>query len=172
MENLRDITNETISLWIAQGANRINIHMFESHQGIGHLPKLGDVAPIYAGASGKILLSQLQGKDLSSLVQRLDLKPLTSTTTTSKESLLLELDKIRNQGYSWTIGETYEGASAISVSINNYISPIALMLAGPEERIGKVKPFLIDKVKECSISISNKLLKAFGKNTNILKEEE
>lgn len=156
MENLRDITNETVSLWIPQGASRVNIHLFASNQMLVHIPKLGDVAPIYAGAAGKILLSEMNGKELQTFLQKIILNPAISTTT-SKESLLLELDKIRSQGYAMSIGETFKGVSAISVSVKYSGCPLALLVAGPDDRIKEEKSFLIDKIKECSASISSKL---------------
>lgn len=158
MEKLRDITNETVSLWIAQGSTRININMFESKHTIVHIPRLGGIAPIYAGAAGKILLSQLEVKYVEALLQKIELKPVTSTTPTDKESLLLELDEIRKQGYSWTAGETYKGASAVAVKVEYTAYPVALMVAGPEDRMKENKGFLIGQIKECSASISSKLL--------------
>lgn len=157
MEKLRDITNETVSLWVAKGSTRININMFESNQTIIHIPRLGGIAPIYAGAAGKILLSQLGVKYVEALLQKIELKPITSTTPTDKVSLLLELDEIRNQGYSWTAGEIYKGASAVAVNVEYSAYPVALMVAGLEDRMKENKELLISQIKECSASISNKL---------------
>lgn len=157
MEKLRDVTNETVSLWISQGASRINIHMFESNHIVGHIPKLGDVAPIYSGAAGKVLLSETDDKDLQTLLNKIILNPVISTISASKDSLLKELDKIRNQGYAWSTGETFKGISAIAVRIKYSACPVALLVAGPEVRMKEMETFLIDKIIECSASISSKL---------------
>ena len=157
MEKLRDITNETVSLWIPQGASRINIHVFASNRILGHIPKIGDVAPIYAGAAGKILLSEIGDRELQTLLDKIIFNPIISKITGSKESLLLELDEIRSQGYAMSIGENFEGVTAIAVSVKYSACPLALLVAGPDDRMKGNESFLIGKIKESSASISSKL---------------
>lgn len=157
LEYLRDISGETAILHISNGNKRIILEEVQSLHHIRFLGGKGDSAPIYAGASGKVLLSQLKEKDLGILLKNIPLLPLTPKTITDRGLLLEELARTRKLGYATSAGEVQDGSAAISVPIRNYMCPAALSLVGPESRfLGKMMSFL-DHLKKSAANISTKI---------------
>ncbi|MCR4393528.1 MAG: hypothetical protein NUV31_04050, partial [Dehalococcoidales bacterium] len=98
---------------------------------------------LHAGASSKVLLAQLNPKDLNIVVNNLSFKPLTEHTITNKEELLVQLKRIREQQYAVGYGERIPEVISIAVPIENYIIPVSLAILGPENRVKpKIEEYL------------------------------
>ena len=117
----------------------------------------GDCAPIYAGASGKVLLSEFKERDRSILLKNIPLAPLTPKTIIDKDLLLEELDKIKKLGYAKSAGEVQDGSAAISVPIKNYVCPVALSLVGPESRFLEKMMSFLDALEKSAANISRNI---------------
>ena len=69
MDRLRDETGETIYLSVRMGASRLCLESREREgRGIKFSIRAGETSPIYAGASGKVLLAYLPEKDAPSIL--------------------------------------------------------------------------------------------------------
>ncbi|MCQ6562777.1 IclR family transcriptional regulator [Paenibacillus mendelii] len=92
--------------------------------------------PLYASASGKMMLSGLSETVIRSLYPEEDLQPLTSQTITTVTALLAELETIRKEGISYNRGESVEGISCISAPIYNSVGSIiaAISVSIPDFR--------------------------------------
>ncbi|UCE35438.1 MAG: IclR family transcriptional regulator [Deltaproteobacteria bacterium] len=157
MERLRDLSGETVALQIPNGSQRIILEEVLSSQPIRFTGGKGLSAPIHTGA-GKILLSELEGKDLEFFLKNIDLVPVTSNTITDKEVLLRELDNIRKQGYATSFGERLPGSACIAVPVKDYYSPLTLSIIGPESRFLPEKMFsILDEMKQSAANISNRI---------------
>ncbi len=158
MNYIRDLSRETVVLYIRMGHEKICIEEFQSLEDIRYTIGKGFVAPIYTGSSGKILLSELKNNELQLLLRNLRLESFTPNTITDKKILLNELRKIRRQGYAMSFGERVKGASSISVPISNYVCPVALSIMGPDNRFSLNKMMeILPVTKERAIHISKKL---------------
>ena len=158
MNYLRDLSRETVVLYIRMGHEKICIEEFQSLEDIRYTIGKGFVAPIYTGSSGKILLSELKNNELQLLLRNLRLEPFTPNTITDKKILLNELPKVKKQGYALSFGERVKGASSISVPIKNYVCPVALGIIGPDNRFSLNKMMeILQVMKERAIRISKKL---------------
>lgn len=91
--------------------------------------------PINAGASGKVLLSQLNEKKLHIAIGNIGAAKATDLNVTNPELLLAQVREIGHQGYAVSYGERIDGAMCISVPIKNYSLPVALSIVGPENRL-------------------------------------
>ncbi|MBW1916374.1 MAG: IclR family transcriptional regulator [Deltaproteobacteria bacterium] len=162
MESLRDKINESVSLEMARGSQRVTVQVVEANQEIRYFCENGHVMPIYSSAAGKILLTQFEPNKLKPLLKRIYNQPDAITRTIgSKESLFNELKKIKRQGYSITIGEDHEGCAMIAVPIKNYPQPVSLGVAGPEERIKIKKTKILRHIKGHAANISDRLKNIF-----------
>lgn len=161
MVNLRDIIKETAALQIPLGSQSITVELVETKQTIRMFMKKGGFHPIYMSAVGKILLSQLDDEEVRSLLENIEIKPVTNKTITDKNLLFEDLLKARHEGYSFTVGEYQEGAAAVAVPIKNYTCPVALWVAGPEERIVKVRVNILGHLRNSAKEISKNLEKVF-----------
>ena len=126
--------DETVSLHIRIGAERLSLEEIPSSQTIKHSSGRGDIAPIYAGAGGKVLLSQLSKPELSKVLNSLKLDPIGPNTITDSKKMIQELEVIRARGYATSIGERIANSACVSVPISNYVCPVALTVFGPDFR--------------------------------------
>ncbi len=158
MRHLRDLTGETVGLFIRLGLERICIEEMQSLQEIKFTMGRGFVTAIYAGASGKLLLSELDRDELRLLLKNISLISIGPNTTTDKNLLIEELKQIKKQGYAKSIAERIPGSASISVPVANYICPAALSVLGPDYRLSAdVMMGFLNEIRDCSSRISKKL---------------
>jgi len=163
MRHLRDLTCETVVLHVRIGLERICLEELQSFENIRYTVNKGNIAPLYVGSAGRILLSELQDNELESILRCLRLESVGPNTILDKKVLLKELEKVRKQGYATSFGERIPGGASIAVPIKKYICPVALTILGPDNRftIEKMMEYL-PVLKKSATSISNKLTNAPG----------
>jgi len=158
MKYLRDLCRETVVLHIRIGLERICLEELQSLENIKYTAGKGFVAPIYTGSAGKILLSELEDKELQLLMKNVYLVPIGPSTITDKRRLLEELKKVKKQGYAISFGERIPGSASISVPIRNYICPVALSVLGPDNRFSlNVMMGFLREIKESASRISRRV---------------
>lgn len=136
MERLRDELEETISLYITDGKERIRIQAVESHQAIRRVAPVGARMPLSVGASSKVLMAYADEKQLEEVLNDPDWPQ-----KQSKEEYLKQLQQIRLDGYAISIEEREAGTAAVSVPIfsRNGRLVAALAVSGPVSRMSKEK---------------------------------
>ena len=149
MSYLRDYTKETILLHIPSGFERVCIEQLESPERVKYVTQKGASEPLYVGSAGKILLAAYTDEDIQAILRNISWRPITSRTITKPEVLFDEIRKGRKKGFTISFGERAVGAASVSVPIKAYVSPVALSVLGPENRltINKIKK-LIDRLKK------------------------
>lgn len=158
METLRQETQETIHLAVPREASMILIERLESPHRLRYVEPLGGAASLFRTATGKSVLANLSEERRDSLIA--DNLAAIEETGESRESLLKELVRIRDLGYSTTSAwrsEVYATAAAI-IGANN--EPIAaLSISVPAMRITEeIKPTHAALVIEAAREISRRLL--------------
>lgn len=136
LEELYVTTNETISLYILQGNDRICVERLESAQTVRIVARIGRRLPLYAGSAGKVLLAYLPFDRLREIIPTLKMQPLTANTITDRSQLENELVTIRKQGYAISHGEWIADASGIAAPIfDQFNEPVgAISISGPTQR--------------------------------------
>jgi DNA-binding IclR family transcriptional regulator len=158
MRFIQSLTRETVTLHIQVGTVRMCLEEIPSFQEIRYSAGRGTAAPIYTGSSGKILLSQLNDKDLQDLFEKLRLTPVGPNTITDKKTLLNEIYKARMEGYATSFGERIEGSASISVAIEGYVYPLALSVLGPQSRFPlSAMMAVLGELRKSAKEISRKL---------------
>ena len=144
MQSLREKTNETVSLYVPSGNERVLIERMESTHFIRVIAQVGERMPLYAGASGKVFLAFLPPEKREEVLETKRLERLTSQTIVDIDSLRKELVQIRKRGYAISHGERVEGASSVSAPIFGFRNQVigAISISGPtvrfsEERIAE-----------------------------------
>ncbi len=166
LEHLRDFSTETSGLQIRSGTKRMVLEEIPSHHPIKFYTAKGFVGPLYTGAAGKVLLAELNTKDLHILLDNMQLVPVGPKTITDKDLLFKELEMVRKQGFAVSVDETVDGATAMAVPIKNYFCPVALGLVGPTNRFLKKKNPCIKELKQIALKISNEI------NNNIIDNKK
>jgi IclR family KDG regulon transcriptional repressor len=147
MKRLSNLTSESIGLHILIGIRCVVLHEIPSTHDFAISAKKKFVEHLHAGANAKVLLSQLNSKELKIAMANMVLEPLTELTITDKDQLLAQLKQIKRQGYAISYGERITGGINIAVPINHYALPASLSILGPENRVRpKTSEFLHELV--------------------------
>lgn len=124
LRQLQQTFNETASIYIAEGDNRICIDHIESTHSLRRVIPLGESLPLDKGAAGKVLLAWANKKERQHVIEQYG--------HVSEE----ELQTIRHNGYAVTQDESEHGLFALSVPIFDFESHVvaSLTIAGPTMR--------------------------------------
>ncbi len=158
MQRLHAETEETISLYIREGTDRVCIEQFESPKNVRIIAYLGRKLPLYAGSAGKVLLAFLDEKSQKEVLSAMQLQQLTPFTITDPVKLIAELEQIKQQGYAVSKGEWLADASGVAAPIFNHKNQIiaALTISGPSQRFSdSVIQAYIKNITKSAMKISN-----------------
>lgn len=112
------------------------------------MQRIGRKAPFHSTGVGKLLLLNYDESELDIIIKRRGLPQLTEHTITTKEALLAELAKVKNQGYALDNEECEIGARCIAAPIKDYTGKIiaAISVSGPTSRMTMEKITDISKI--------------------------
>lgn len=128
MLRLRDLIDETISLYIRDGNDRVRVQAVESRQDVRRVVRVGQRLPLFLGASGKVLLAHCDtGEEREILAE--DRLPAGFDLV----RLLEQLETVRSSGFATSIGERETSAASVAVPVFNRSRVIvaALAASGP-----------------------------------------
>ncbi|HEY1688271.1 MAG TPA: IclR family transcriptional regulator [Solirubrobacteraceae bacterium] len=134
--SLREMTEETVTLHVRMGIERVCIEEMQSLLPIRYTASVGASDPLHVGSAGKVLLAFLEDEQLERIVPLLPLQVLTSETIGDVDELRTVLAEVRAQGWALSTGERLALAAAISVPVrlgNGLI--VALSILGPSDRL-------------------------------------
>jgi IclR family KDG regulon transcriptional repressor len=157
MKYLREMTGETVGLYVRVGTQRILLEELESRHQIKYAVEKGYAAPLYAGAPGRVLLSVLKEHELKVIVNHMELPLVGPNAVASKSALMEKVAETRECGYAVSSGEWVPGAMALSVPVKNDVCPLALSVYGPDSRFTNPMSIL-QEMLDCANRISNDIL--------------
>jgi DNA-binding IclR family transcriptional regulator len=129
MEELRDLTHETVSLHVRQRALRVCIAQVESRRQVRRVVPVGFEVGINVGATGEVLLAGFPAPDLASYVDSLGL------ATPDRAALEVRLEQIRRDKWALTVDQVEDGLSGIAAAVIAGGQTIAaLSISGPSAR--------------------------------------
>lgn len=139
MQQLRAITGETISIYVAVHGSKICVHRLEGQQEIRIVVEIGIPMPLYQGASGKLLLSYLPFHERQHLLNLWHGQPDHAHSyfiDRPLDAIEEECSKIRKRGYSVSRGERIDFAASLAAPIFDHQGAVlgALTISGPSMR--------------------------------------
>ena len=96
LHKLRDITGETIYLNVISNNHRFCIEKAESLQDVRRIIEIGKPRPLYAGASGKVLLAFQSETKIQNILKKAEVKPLNDKVVINPEQIMRALEIIRD----------------------------------------------------------------------------
>lgn len=137
MNQLRELTDETVFLTVLNGWEGMCIEKAESRRMIKIGMSRGGRKPLYAGADGKVVLAYQDDAFIESFFEEVPLEQYTEFTVTDADQLRTQLEQIREQGFSYTDSELDEGAVALASPVFDHKKKLvgSLAVAGPKERM-------------------------------------
>jgi DNA-binding IclR family transcriptional regulator len=169
LESLTAETDETSLLVMPTGARAICILAVEPSRAIRLSYRPGRVFPLYAGASGKVLLPWLSPHLLETAIAQAEGQMLGDGRRMVASGLRAEIAAIGAQGYCVTHAELDPGASAVAAPVFGRGGQIlaALSVAGPEVGFAPDRlPDLIEKVKAAADATSQAVSAVRGPRVN------
>lgn len=136
LEELSYKTQETATLSLRSGWQRIYIDQVLPSREVKMTVVLGRSFPLHAGGSSKAILAYLGSDEIDAYLSEVSLDPLTESTITDPQRLLDELACIRSLGYASSVNERQPGAASVAAPILDHSGePLAaISLCGPAER--------------------------------------
>jgi DNA-binding IclR family transcriptional regulator len=122
--------------------------------------KVGNKEPLHSSSVGKCLLAFSPPQTVEQILQA-PLEKFTDKTITSKEKLLEELEKIRQQGYAIDDGEITEEIRCIAVPIFNHRreANYSLGVSGPS---GRMKAYKLKTIASALMRAGNAISAQLG----------
>jgi DNA-binding IclR family transcriptional regulator len=141
MVRLQEQTRETISLYVLEGNERVCVERFESPETVRIVARVGRRIPLYAGSAGKVFLAFMPESRRESILQSLEMTPMTERTITNLDELRRNLQQIREQGYATSNGEWIIDAAGTAAPIFDAHGLVvaAISISGPIQRFSKQK---------------------------------
>lgn len=135
MRELQARAGETVNLNVERDGHRVCIEKVETSHPIRDFVDIGRPLPLYAGASGKVLLAHLPDQRVAEILRAADPAAIAGRLPTGA-ALRRELARIRRQGYASTSGERVEGASSVSAPVWDAEGRVvaSLSISGPSYR--------------------------------------
>jgi|SRR5579875_281187 len=158
MTRLAEQTGESIFLTWLDGTEGICVEIAESTQNIKFAVSIGTRSPLYVGAWTKVMMAYLSREQQEFIVKQ-GLMPRTDKTVVDTERLFEDLEKIRQDGWCYSVGEYSESVFGLGLPLFNSKGEImaSITAAGPafrmpEEKVPKVLKILLDgrdEIQEC-----------------------
>ncbi|WP_217237587.1 IclR family transcriptional regulator [Streptomyces sp. AC555_RSS877] len=156
-ERLSEEIGETVNIAVLQEHFAVNLYQVRGPGAVGTHNWVGQLTPVYATSSGKILLAHLPAKERDAVLAATTVQKHTPHTLTARTKLEKNLAEARERGYAVTLEELEIGLQALAAPIRSRDGDViaALSASGPayrftEERIREIAPVLISGADEIS----------------------
>lgn len=127
MEALRDEVGEAVLLTRRSGNQVVCIERVEGLRPTRLSYERGQLLPVHAGASAKVLLAFAEPMEIDAVLATAVLERFTDATVTDAKKLREQLDDIRARGYSVSDGEIDAGVRGVAAPI---LAPDGRVVAG------------------------------------------
>lgn len=130
MRRIRDAINETVSLGIRIGANRVNIEYAEGRHEVRRITQPGYHVTLHVGAGGRVMLSGLDDAEIAAYFNALKIGGA------ARAKLIAGIKAARQDGYSVVIGEVTSDTAAVSAPVRNHAGDIVavITISCPDDR--------------------------------------
>ncbi|MEV5149800.1 IclR family transcriptional regulator [Streptomyces sp. NPDC052727] len=156
-ERLAEEIGETVNIAVMQEHYAINLYQVRGQAAVTAHNWVGQLTPLHATSSGKILLAHLPTQDRAALLTASGMKKLTPHTITAKTKLEKHLTEARERGYAWTLEELEIGLHAVAAPVRDREGQViaAISASGPayrftEDRMHELAPVLVKGAQEIS----------------------
>lgn len=156
MENMTKLTDETSNLYLLENFDRVCIAQIESPKPIKQLVKVGERFPIWAGATGRSILAQLDESVWHDMEK--ELKQFTDKTVVDPKQFIEDLQEIKRKGFSLSLGEKFQEVGCVAAPIFNEGGVIGcISISGPVYRFPEDITNYAKLVTDASNNISYRL---------------
>lgn len=159
IERLAAAVGESINVAVLREHFAVNVVQSQAQASVVSHNWLGQLTPLHATSSGKVLLAALEPTEQARLLDR-GLDHLTSHTHTDPDALRLELATVAEQGYATTSGELELGLNAVAVPVRGEDGRVmaALSASGPAYRLSPERiAEVLDQLRAAAADLSRRM---------------
>jgi DNA-binding IclR family transcriptional regulator len=137
LDQLRNMTKETIQVAVLDGRHVVYIERRESPQTIRLFGRVGHRNHAYCTSTGKVLLAFLPPAELDAILSGWKLQKHTPYTISDLPTLRANLVQVRSQGWAENVNEFEVGVASIAAPIRDHRGTVvaAVSVAGPVQRL-------------------------------------
>ncbi len=134
---LRDSTLETVHLVVLSNNLAAFVDKVTAKEDINMGSYIGWTAPLYATASGKLLLSSKEDEWINSYLKKTEFSKYNKNTLSVEEVIKKNINEIRKRGYSTDSEEMVEGLTCYAAPVKNHIGEViaAVSISGATSRM-------------------------------------
>jgi DNA-binding IclR family transcriptional regulator len=151
---------ETVNLAVVRSQYAVNLDQARSAAAVAAQNWVGQLTPLHATSSGKILLAYLAEDVRRQLLDAAGLGRFTERTITSRKALDVELQRALTDGYATTFEEYEDGLNAMAAPVLDHTGSVvgAVSVSGPAYRLDKARiEELVDELKAGAARISDRM---------------
>jgi DNA-binding IclR family transcriptional regulator len=144
-ERLATQVGETVNIAVLRSHYAVNVDQARGPSAVGTHNWVGELTPLHATSSGKILLAFAPPSIRRELLETATLTRFTSRTITATEEFEQQLRDIARDGYVVSIEEFEEGLNAVAAPIRDHSGTViaALSVSGPVYRLSEQRAYEI-----------------------------
>jgi DNA-binding IclR family transcriptional regulator len=153
-------TQETSHLCVVDQSQCYYLDKIDSQQAIRISTYIGQRLPLHCSAVGKALMSGMTEQEIDRIIAERGLLKFTENTITSREKLLQELTRIRNEGLALDNEEYDRGLRCIAAPVKDLHGRViaAISISGPVQRLSMAVSRQYGAcVRDAAIAVSHKL---------------
>jgi DNA-binding IclR family transcriptional regulator len=137
LDQLAAQLGETVNLAVLREHDAVNVAEAMGPAAISAQTWLGQLTPLHATSSGKVLLANLDEAKRDEILEASGLPRLTKATITSRSKLDEQLERTRRDGYATAFEEYDEGLNAVAVPVRGHTGDVvgAVSASGPAFRL-------------------------------------
>jgi IclR family KDG regulon transcriptional repressor len=139
LDDLRNITGETVHVAILDGDEVVYVERRESPQTLRLFSRVGHRNHAHCTSTGKVLLAYLPPDELDRILALRPLERKTRYTITDRGRLRQELERVRRRGFAKNENESELGVVSVAAPIRDASGRVvaAVSTAGPELRLAR-----------------------------------
>jgi DNA-binding IclR family transcriptional regulator len=155
-ERLAGEFGETVNIAVVRAHYAVNVDQVQGPAAISAHNWVGQLTPLHATSSGKVLLAHLATAARAELLAAAGLPRFTKATITSQAKLERELGLVLQRGFATTVEEYEPGLNAVAAPIRAQHGVVAAVSAsGPSfrltvDRMNHLAPALVSAADEIS----------------------
>ncbi|MDB5084386.1 MAG: IclR family transcriptional regulator [Bacilli bacterium] len=160
LQELAEYTNEVVHLVVMDQGQAVYIEKVEGSETIRMHSRVGTRAPVHCTGVGKAIIANLPFKQVREIIKTHGLARHTPNTYITEESLLEELQRVREQGYALDLEENEVGITCVAAPIWDHKGNVvaSISVSGPTMRMQPERLRDLTKlVKKIGLKVSARL---------------
>lgn len=160
MIKLRNEVGDSVQLVVVDGLEGVYVEVVEAIKPVRLYIRPGRRAPLYAGASTRLLLAFMPEEKIAGILKKRPPVVHTPATITDVPRLLGVLAEVRKAGYALSRAELEPGSAELAVPLRDHAKKVvaALSIAGPlhayqDEDVERLLPVLRQTARDISRSL-------------------